>query len=874
MAQGARSRGRLSTVVSTTIALLATSAPVVAFSSPASAVVLPGDVGGHEHVAGLLDVSLHQCGQLVRGAEDSGYMTSPSSFSYSMPSPKGTASANAIDRHFIQDIDGGPTDNALVWEFPAETATVDMFPAIDHGPVPGEALEATVYGFDDLAAPSSTWEVGDISTIFDEGWSEWISDDFVSRWEFTSPHKYYAARWGGPKALLADGDVELDALCAPELTPTGLEAGLDQTVHEGDLVTLSATLIGGSAIRGTYEWKLLGATGSPITLSSPANASTTFRPLDDGSYRFSVEATTAGQTFTDEVSVRVLNAKPVIAADAKPTADDALALVTTTLTDAGPLDTHTATYDWGDGSPTQTLPVMQGSGWGYAHAGHIYDALGTYTVTVTVADDDGGESDTSTTVVDVGGAGPAAPKVVPSLWAASETAKFAVDLTGDGTVADGLVHSNHDVRIAGNGKQLTGGVEYASELTVSGSGHVIDPEAVKADVSPYPVEWVLEDYRPGGVVQERLGTGYVDDSARCGPSGWQPESLLSDGVHWVPCDVRIRDGVLDGGKVTVVATGSIDVISQDDRVDAYDDGLQFLSGSGSKKAIKVAGSGTTFAGSMFAASGGIEVSGSEHRFACGLLGQNVSISGTANAISTEECEYDTDESSTIPVAAPPVLVPKLRASLAAAPESLAPGGELRYDGALTNGAPTLAVPVLFGVSSLSDSAATVTGLRAVVEYFDETQQRWLSLGSTDDGKLVLEQRPIDADGVRYASGAVVGTVVDGRALAAWGAVASLEIAPEQLSALLDPSVVSAMRARVELTTSGGRTRSFSRSADNLIDTLRRDGGVVRNARVALTPAVGNATVLTPADNAALDVLRPGDSVAFDTKGDPAGPQPA
>ncbi len=420
MAQGARSRGRFTTVVSTATALFATSLPLALISPPASAVVLPGDVGGHEHVSGLLDVSEHQCGQLLRGAEDSGYMTSPSSYSYVMPSPKGTGSANAIDHHFIQDSNGGAIDNALVWELPEETTTVDMFPSIDHGPVPGEALEATVYGFDDPAAPSSTWEVGDISTIFDEGWSDWISDDFVSRWEFSSAHKYYAARWGGPKALVADGDVELDGLCAPQITPTGLEAGQDQTVREGELVTLSAKLVGGSATRGTYEWKLIGASGSPITLSSPANASTSFRPLDDGVYKFAVEASAAGQTFTDEVSVRVLNARPVIAADAKPTADDALAMVTTTLTDAGPLDTHTATYDWGDESPAQTFPVMQGSGWGYAHAGHIYDALGTYTVTVTVRDDDGGESDTSTTVVDVGGVGLSAPKIVPSSWAASK----------------------------------------------------------------------------------------------------------------------------------------------------------------------------------------------------------------------------------------------------------------------------------------------------------------------------------------------------------------------------------------------------------------------------------------------------------------------
>ena len=57
--------------------------------------------------------------------------------------------------------------------------------------------------------------------------------------------------------------------------------------------------------------------------------------------------------------MKVLNDRPRISADAKPTADDRLALVTTTLTDGGPLDTQTATYDWGDGTPAETFPCFR-----------------------------------------------------------------------------------------------------------------------------------------------------------------------------------------------------------------------------------------------------------------------------------------------------------------------------------------------------------------------------------------------------------------------------------------------------------------------------------------------------------------------------------
>ena len=71
----------------------------------------------------------------------------------------------------------------------------------------------------------------------------------------------------------------------PPSGPTA-DAGPDQTVDEGAIVTLDGT---GSTDPDsqnlTYAWALSGHVGPPITLSSSTSATPTFQSLDDGTYR-------------------------------------------------------------------------------------------------------------------------------------------------------------------------------------------------------------------------------------------------------------------------------------------------------------------------------------------------------------------------------------------------------------------------------------------------------------------------------------------------------------------------------------------------------------------------------------------------------------
>ena len=161
---------------------------------------------------------------------------------------------------------------------------------------------------------------------------------------------------------LAYGDFDIYSWTLTTDVPGGplvVDAGPDQTVPEGSVVQLSVA----NRPEADLSWEVVTASGPPVLLLGADTATSSFLAPDDGVYTLRVTAIRGEESVFDDVVVSVVNVAPVVSADAAPTATDGLVMVAAPVTDAGILDTHQATINWGDGSPATTVDASaQGVG--------------------------------------------------------------------------------------------------------------------------------------------------------------------------------------------------------------------------------------------------------------------------------------------------------------------------------------------------------------------------------------------------------------------------------------------------------------------------------------------------------------------------------
>jgi PKD domain len=173
-----------------------------------------------------------------------------------------------------------------------------------------------------------------------------------------------------------------------------VDAGAAATLAEGAAALLTGSGWDSDSDPMTFAWTHDRAGKATITPASTAVAM--LAGEDDTTGTATLTVTDADGSRSDTVPFTVTNVPPVIGTasslyDPVPLATALNASVP--YTDAGVWDTHTATFDWGDGTTPSPALVVGGGGAGEASASHTYAAPGLYPVTITVTDDDGG-SDT------------------------------------------------------------------------------------------------------------------------------------------------------------------------------------------------------------------------------------------------------------------------------------------------------------------------------------------------------------------------------------------------------------------------------------------------------------------------------------------------
>lgn len=173
--------------------------------------------------------------------------------------------------------------------------------------------------------------------------------------------------------------------------------------NDGADSTFAVGLAGGLGVGTTIASSTDGAV---LTITSVSGGTIGFsvshQYLDDGpapGNNTAADTSTVSVTVTDDdtgsgnqtATVLVNNVAPVITATdtSSPSGDKAregeTVAVSGTFSDVGPLDLHTVTLDWGDGTLTSATVNQLADTFA---GGHAYAAGGIYTVTITLSDDD------------------------------------------------------------------------------------------------------------------------------------------------------------------------------------------------------------------------------------------------------------------------------------------------------------------------------------------------------------------------------------------------------------------------------------------------------------------------------------------------------
>ena len=157
---------------------------------------------------------------------------------------------SSVDAHWIQ------TSNTIghsIWDLGFQAEKAAVFNTIDHGPLPAEAIESTVYLSNDMVS----WT----QAVTERVWLEGIYSDTSVLWDgfvyavgtgTSSTFRYASIIWGGTGALQSDGDNEINAIMGLKGDFTG---GGGNVPEPSTLLLLGSGLIGLAGLRKKFKVK-------------------------------------------------------------------------------------------------------------------------------------------------------------------------------------------------------------------------------------------------------------------------------------------------------------------------------------------------------------------------------------------------------------------------------------------------------------------------------------------------------------------------------------------------------------------------------------------------------------------------------------------
>lgn len=206
-------------------------------------------------------------------------------------------------------------------------------------------------------------------------------------------------------------------LDTPNNPPQLTNLSVTPAVDENGSVTLAGTVgdVDGDPLTVTVDWG--NGTASYGPYADGANFSIDRQYLDDGASGTSSDIASISVTLSDgkggtdsgSANTTVNNLAPGVAnVAATPSTITAggSSTLTGSVSDAGTLDTHNVSVSWGDGSSSTVNPLAAGVS--SFSIGHTYSTAGSFTVDVTVTDDDLGQVSAQTSVT-VNAPPPSAP---------------------------------------------------------------------------------------------------------------------------------------------------------------------------------------------------------------------------------------------------------------------------------------------------------------------------------------------------------------------------------------------------------------------------------------------------------------------------------